>query len=60
MRLLDTRTGAFREVSSSNDVPYAILSHVWDLAGEQSYQDIRIIQESFTPKKSLVRRLVSL
>lgn len=30
MRLLDTETGLFFEVSDPVDVLYAILSHTWD------------------------------
>ncbi|KAM5545994.1 hypothetical protein V8D89_000120 [Ganoderma adspersum] len=28
---------------------FAILSHVWDPSGEQTYQDLRLIQQSFLP-----------
>lgn len=46
MRLLDTKTGLFAEFVSSLDVQYAILSHLWDRSGEQSYTDVREIQTS--------------
>lgn len=49
MRLLNTVTGEFRSFSSHDEVRYAILSHVWDPDGEQSYMDIRAIQESICP-----------
>ncbi|TFK86221.1 HET-domain-containing protein, partial [Polyporus arcularius HHB13444] len=41
MRLLDTCTGHFHEVENHFEVPYAILSHTWTPAGEQSFQDVR-------------------
>ncbi|KAI0672185.1 hypothetical protein C8Q78DRAFT_732543 [Trametes maxima] len=46
MRLLDTETGQFRTVLNHFAVPYAILSHTWDSAGEQSYLEVRGIQTS--------------
>ena len=45
MRLLDLVTGDFVEFSSpSTTLPYAILSHRWDVT-EQTYQDIQAIQK---------------
>ena len=44
MRFLDTRTGRFRSVRDPDARRYAILSHTWNRAGEQSYQDIVAIQ----------------
>ncbi|KAI0330895.1 HET-domain-containing protein, partial [Cubamyces sp. BRFM 1775] len=41
MRLLNTRTGQFLEDVDPNATRYAILSHVWEIRGEQSYQQIR-------------------
>ncbi|KAI0816991.1 heterokaryon incompatibility protein-domain-containing protein [Trametes gibbosa] len=40
MRLINTYTGAFEWHHDPTTVRYAILSHVWDLAGEQSYKDV--------------------
>ncbi|KAM5546071.1 hypothetical protein V8D89_000197 [Ganoderma adspersum] len=47
MRLLDTVTGQFVEVTDSGAVEYAILSHTWDSTGEQSYQELRRIQDDY-------------
>ncbi|KAI0707029.1 hypothetical protein C8Q76DRAFT_860252 [Earliella scabrosa] len=44
MRLIDTQTGSFLLVNDPREVRYAILSHVWDSEGEQSYQDLIRIQ----------------
>ncbi|KAJ8462138.1 hypothetical protein ONZ51_g11093 [Trametes cubensis] len=44
MRFLDTRTGRFRSVRDPDARRYAILSHTWNRAGEQSYQGIVAIQ----------------
>ncbi|KAI0330898.1 hypothetical protein GY45DRAFT_680430 [Cubamyces sp. BRFM 1775] len=46
MRLLDTRTGRFVEDVDPNRACYAILSHVWDAKGEQSYQHVLAIWQS--------------
>ena len=43
MRLLDTWTGLFHEVENHFEVTYAILSHTWTSAGEQSFQDVRCL-----------------
>ena len=46
MRLLDTYTGKFVEKDPRNeDFKYAILSHTWDTDGEQTYQELKRIQE---------------
>ncbi|KAI1797060.1 heterokaryon incompatibility protein-domain-containing protein [Ganoderma leucocontextum] len=45
MRLLDTHTGHFVEFYDISNIRYAILSHTWDPRGEQTYQDVREIQE---------------
>ncbi len=45
MRLLDTHTGHFVEFYDPSNIRYAILSHTWDPTGEQTYKDIREIQE---------------
>ncbi|TBU24448.1 heterokaryon incompatibility protein-domain-containing protein [Dichomitus squalens] len=44
MRLLDTHTGHFIEVSDISNIKYAILSHTWDTGGEQTYEEVRNIQ----------------
>ena len=44
MRLIDTETGKFVEVVNVDAFKYAILSHTWDQAGEQTLQDVRSIQ----------------
>ena len=46
MRLLDTRTIRFVYVSDPSSVTYAILSHTWDLLGEQSLQELAEIQRT--------------
>ena len=41
MRLLSSRTARFHEFNDSSELPhYAILSHVWQPHGEQSYSDV--------------------
>ncbi|KAI0329523.1 HET-domain-containing protein [Cubamyces sp. BRFM 1775] len=37
MYLLNTRTGELKDYQRTDGIRYAILSHVWDPAGEQSY-----------------------
>ncbi|KAI0648561.1 heterokaryon incompatibility protein-domain-containing protein, partial [Trametes meyenii] len=46
VRLLNTRTGEFKEFDNPEEIPYAILSHVWSPkpGGEQSYQDLLELQ----------------
>ncbi|TFK81500.1 HET-domain-containing protein, partial [Polyporus arcularius HHB13444] len=46
MRLLSTETGHFVEINDPSKVEYAILSHTWDPAGEQSYREVREIQKA--------------
>ncbi|KAI0644529.1 heterokaryon incompatibility protein-domain-containing protein [Trametes meyenii] len=41
MRLLNTRTGEFHWFNDPRRVRYAILSHVWSVQGEQSFQDVQ-------------------
>lgn len=53
MRLLNTETGQFCFFNSHRDVQYAILSHVWSADGEQSFQDLRAIQDSLVPTTGL-------
>ncbi|KAI0364801.1 hypothetical protein BV20DRAFT_818448 [Pilatotrama ljubarskyi] len=45
MRLLDTLTGLFVDVVKPETIRYAILSHTWSSAGEQSYQDLLKLQQ---------------
>ena len=46
MRLLDTENGGFVEFADLNQLAgYAILSHVWDKDGEQTYQELVDIQK---------------
>ncbi|KAL7277051.1 hypothetical protein ACG7TL_008896 [Trametes sanguinea] len=52
MRLLDTRTGQFRWISDPREARYAILSHTWRRAGEQSYHDILTLQASIKQPKT--------
>ncbi|TBU53257.1 hypothetical protein BD310DRAFT_164073 [Dichomitus squalens] len=58
MRLLNTYTGEFRDFPNHSEIPlYAILSHTWDPNGEQSYQDVRRIQDTY--KISAASRQIS-
>ncbi|OJT03698.1 Vegetative incompatibility protein HET-E-1 [Trametes pubescens] len=45
-RFLDVWKGTFEWIEDPKSVPYAILSHTWRAAGEQTYQDICGLQES--------------
>ncbi|KAM5539277.1 hypothetical protein V8D89_007150 [Ganoderma adspersum] len=45
MRLLNTHTGHFVDFYDISNLRYAILSHTWDPHGEQTYQDVKEIQE---------------
>ena len=47
MRLLDTRTGLFVFVHNPREIRYAIVSHTWDPAGEQTYQDVLEIHKDY-------------
>lgn len=48
MRLLNTRTGLFEEFQNHSSIPrYAILSHTWSPEGEQTYQDVKNVQETY-------------
>ncbi|PIL29956.1 hypothetical protein GSI_07867 [Ganoderma sinense ZZ0214-1] len=49
MRLLDTTNCQFVEADPRN-VDYAILSHTWDRGGEQTFQELRRIQEGYASK----------
>ncbi|KAI1783429.1 HET-domain-containing protein [Ganoderma leucocontextum] len=52
MRVLDTTTGQFVEIDLER-ATYAILSHTWDPAGEQTYHELRDIQRRHHPKLSV-------
>ena len=63
MRLLDTHTGQFVEKDPSDkETRYAILSHTWDQAGEQTYKQLKKIQKrhAHTSRASLITRLSSI
>ena len=47
MRFLDTRTGTFVE-QDPNKMKFAILSHTWDAAGEQSHKELRRVQKRYS------------
>ena len=54
MRLLDTVTAKFVEKDPSDwRTKYAILSHAWDSKGEQTYQEVRGIQERYATRNRL-------
>ncbi|OJT11406.1 Vegetative incompatibility protein HET-E-1 [Trametes pubescens] len=44
-RFLETSTGEFVWIDDPSKVHYAILSHVWDHPGEQTYHDVIQLQE---------------
>ena len=51
MRLLDTRTGQFVEKNPKDkETVYAILSHTWDSAGEQTFKQLETIQKRYVPR----------
>ncbi len=47
MRLLDTETGQLVE-KDPEKTTYAILSHTWDNEGEQTYKQLRSIQQRWS------------
>ena len=54
MRFLDTYTCQFVEKDPKDeDVRYAILSHTWDPAGEQTHKELKKIQKQYVPKHSV-------
>ncbi|KAI1794616.1 heterokaryon incompatibility protein-domain-containing protein [Ganoderma leucocontextum] len=54
MRLIDTRTGLFHWVDRPTEVPYAILSHVWDGDRELSFHALsRAHAEAFRSPDTL-------
>ncbi|TBU57952.1 HET-domain-containing protein [Dichomitus squalens] len=53
MRFVDTRTGEFVDrdpKATEYATKYAILSHTWDIEGEQSYKELRKIQKRYDLK----------
>ena len=54
MRLLDTKTGQFVE-KDPETTKYGILSHTWDKSSEQTYEELREIQQRYIPSQ---RRLI--
>ena len=61
MRLLDTHTGRFVEKDPKDEeTVYAILSHTWDPAGEQTFKELNEIQERCFPSPSLCTSLCTL
>ena len=61
MWLHDTETSEIRYFNTPEDVPggYAILSHVWDQRGEQTFQDIQAIWVDYRKTAAAVFRDVS-
>ena len=58
MRLLNTHTGKFQDFQDDAAIPpYAILSHTWNENGEQTYQDVRKVQEA--SKEDAVKQVSS-
>ena len=53
MRLLDTHTGQFVEKDPKKEkTVYAILSHTWNPAGEQTFKELKRIQKRCLPSPS--------
>ena len=49
MRFLNTTTGEFVD-RNPGETKYAILSHTWDPAGEQTYTELKDIQRRYGPR----------
>ncbi|KAH9888952.1 HET-domain-containing protein [Cubamyces lactineus] len=63
MRLLNTEDGTFHHVDRPREHRYAILSHVWQPSGEQTFQDLVALQIEVVKIRSrfnLKRRLAIL
>ena len=55
MRVLDTYTGQLVDINPRDRAKkYAILSHTWDLEGEQTYGELRAIQQQYTTNRPSV------
>ncbi|KAI0350689.1 Tim17-domain-containing protein [Trametes cingulata] len=52
MWLLDTEDGTFHHIDRPREERYAILSHVWQLTGEQSFQDLIALQLECRKRRS--------
>nr|VWO99468.1 Zn(2)-C6 fungal-type domain-containing protein [Ganoderma boninense] len=58
MRVIDTETGQFVEIDPETTDEYdktqktvfAILSHTWDTGGEQTYEELKKIQQRYHPR----------
>ncbi|KAI0629153.1 HET-domain-containing protein [Trametes polyzona] len=59
MWLLDTTEGTFLYVDRPREHRYAILSHVWQLSGEETFQDLIAYQVQAARKQSRVARVFS-
>ena len=55
MRLLDTKTGSQFVEKDPDETRYAILSHTWDKEGEQTYEQLRKIQQRDALQSRAVR-----
>ncbi|PIL29705.1 hypothetical protein GSI_08143 [Ganoderma sinense ZZ0214-1] len=54
MRLLNTKTGRFQWFEDPRQVHYAILSHVWSEAGEQSFKDVQQLIDAAATGRSIL------
>ncbi|KAI0334530.1 HET-domain-containing protein [Cubamyces sp. BRFM 1775] len=52
MWLLNTEDGTFHRVDRPREHRYAILSHVWQTSGEQTFQDLITLQHEATKMRS--------
>ncbi|KAI0820358.1 heterokaryon incompatibility protein-domain-containing protein [Trametes gibbosa] len=57
MYLLDTTTGRLELVDDPRKESYAILSHVWQHEGEQTFQDIQALNQGLVRQLSSVLRV---
>ncbi|EJF64136.1 HET-domain-containing protein [Dichomitus squalens LYAD-421 SS1] len=60
MWLLDTDDGSFFWIDRPREHRYAILSHVWRQGGEETFQDLRALQNAEKARKGLKRRLLKI
>ena len=58
MWLLDAEDGSFRWVDRPREYHYAILSHVWRPMGEQSFQDLKVLQNGAEQARKRLRRRI--
>ncbi|KAI0666779.1 HET-domain-containing protein [Trametes maxima] len=59
MWLLDTEDGSFHHVDRPREHRYAILSHVWQPSGEQSFQDLLALRIRATKKQTKLKRFLT-